>query len=58
MIRFVTKTQVQAIHDQQLALFGGATGIIDEGKLESVLDFSTIYINLLMYNRQERLKLW
>jgi death-on-curing protein len=26
-----------AIHSQQLALFGGASGILDEGKLSSAL---------------------
>lgn len=36
-IKFVTLTQAKAIHDQQLTLFGGITGIIDEGKLESAL---------------------
>ena len=36
-IKFVTQAQAKAIHDQQLALFGGTTGIIDEGKLESAL---------------------
>ena len=36
-IKFVTFTQAKAMHEQQLSLFGGATGIIDEGKLESAL---------------------
>lgn len=36
-IKFVTLSQAKAIHEQQLSLFGGATGIIDEGKLESAL---------------------
>ena len=36
-IKFVTLPQAKAIHEQQLALFGGTTGIIDEGKLESAL---------------------
>ncbi len=36
-IKFVTLTQARAMHDQQLNLFGGTTGIIDEGKLESAL---------------------
>jgi death on curing protein len=36
-IKFVTLSQAKAIHEQQLALFGGTTGIIDEGKLESAL---------------------
>ena len=34
-IKFVTLAQAKAIHEQQLSLFGGTTGIIDEGKLES-----------------------
>ena len=36
-IKFVTLSQAKAIHEQQLSLFGGTTGIIDEGKLESTL---------------------
>ena len=36
-IKFVTLSQAIAIHEQQLSLFGGTTGIIDEGKLESAL---------------------
>lgn len=36
-IKFVTLAQAIAIHEQQLGLFGGTTGIIDEGKLESAL---------------------
>jgi death on curing protein len=36
-IKFVTLAQAKAIHDQQLALFSGTTGIIDQGKLESAL---------------------
>jgi len=36
-IKFVTLSQAKAIHEQQLSLFGGTTGIIDEGKLESAL---------------------
>ena len=36
-IRFVTLAQALAIHEQQLSIFGGTTGIIDEGKLESAL---------------------
>lgn len=36
-IKFVTQAQAKAIHEQQLDLFGGATGIIDEGKLESAI---------------------
>ena len=36
-LKFVTLSQAKAIHEQQLSLFGGTTGIIDEGKLESAL---------------------
>ncbi|WP_036479728.1 type II toxin-antitoxin system death-on-curing family toxin [Myxosarcina sp. GI1] len=36
-LKFVTLAQAKAIHKQQLALFGGTTGIINEGKLESAL---------------------
>ena len=36
-IKFVTLAQAKAMHEQQLSLFGGTTGIIDEGKLESAL---------------------
>ena len=36
-IKFVTQIQAKAIHQQQLSLFGGTTGILDEGKLESAL---------------------
>ena len=36
-IKFVTLSQAKAIHEQQLSLFGGTTGIIEEGKLESAL---------------------
>ena len=36
-IRFITLSQARAIHEQQLNLFGGTTGMIDEGKLESAL---------------------
>jgi death on curing protein len=36
-IKFVTLPQAKAIHEQQLTWFGGTTGIIDEGKLESAL---------------------
>jgi death on curing protein len=36
-LKFVTLSQAKAIHEQQLALFGGTTGILDEGKLESAL---------------------
>ncbi len=37
MMRFISLAEARAIHSEQLALFGGATGIIDEGKLESAL---------------------
>lgn len=37
MIRFVSKAQVLAVHSEQLAMFGGGTGIRDEGLLESAL---------------------
>ena len=36
-MRLLSTFEVNAIHNEQLALFGGATGIIDEGKLESAL---------------------
>lgn len=36
-IKFLTVAQTLAIHEQQLANYGGTTGIIDEGKLESAL---------------------
>lgn len=36
-MRFISVAEAKAIHDQQLALFGGTAGIIDEGKLESAL---------------------
>jgi death on curing protein len=36
-IKFLTLSQAKAIHEQQLTWFGGTTGIIDEGKLESAL---------------------
>lgn len=46
-IKFVTLAQAKAIHNQQLTLFGGTTGIIDEGKLESALFRPT---NIANYN--------
>jgi death on curing protein len=46
-IKSVTLAQAKAIHNQQLALFGGTTGIIDKGKLESAL-FRPI--NIANYN--------
>ena len=36
-IKFITLDRAKAMHEQQLSLFGGTTGIIDEGKLESAL---------------------
>jgi death-on-curing protein len=36
-IRFVTVKQVKAIHQQQILAFGGSSGILDEGKLESAV---------------------
>ena len=36
-LKFITLSQAKAIHEQHLSLFGGTTGIIDEGKLESAL---------------------
>ena len=46
-IKFLTVAQSLAIHDQQLANYGGTTGIIDEGKLESALYRP---INIANYN--------
>ncbi len=36
-IVWLTERQARAIHNQQLALFGGAAGILDGGKLSSAL---------------------
>ncbi|NES86899.1 MAG: type II toxin-antitoxin system death-on-curing family toxin [Moorea sp. SIO2B7] len=36
-IIWITEHQVRAIHNKQLALFGGASGILDQGKLSSAL---------------------
>lgn len=36
-IIWLTERQARAIHSQQLALFGGAEGILDGGKLSSAL---------------------
>ena len=47
-VRFVTLDQAKAIHVQHLALFGGATGFIDEGSLESALYRPT---NIANYNQ-------
>ena len=46
-IKFVTQILALAIHGQQLSLFGGTTGIIDEGKLESALYCP---VNIINYN--------
>lgn len=46
-IIWITEQQVIAIHNQQLALFGGASGIIDQGKLSSSLARPK---NLIIYN--------
>ena len=46
-IKFVTLPQAKAIHEQQLSLFGGTTGIIDEGKSESAL---YRLVNIVNYN--------
>ena len=47
-INLVSLAEAIAIHEQQLTLFGGATGIIDEGKLESAL-FRPL--NIINYDR-------
>lgn len=36
-IIWITESQAKAIHNKPLALFGGASGILDEGKLSSAL---------------------
>ena len=46
-IKFVTLAQALAIHEQQFSVFGGTTGIIDEGKLESALYRP---VNIINYN--------
>ena len=35
--KWVTRAQIEAVHDRQLAEHGGGTGIRDEGLLESAL---------------------
>ena len=35
---WLTRQMIIAIHDEQLAILGGASGIRDEGMLESALD--------------------
>ena len=47
-IRFLTVQQVKAIHQQQILTFGGSSGILDEGKLESAVFRAQ---NLSNYNR-------
>ena len=46
-MRYISIAEAKAIHDQQLALFGGTAGIIDEGKLESAL----FRLNIASYNK-------
>lgn len=48
-IRFVTLKQVKAIHQQQIMMFGGSPGILEEGKLESAVLRAR---NLFNYNPQ------
>ena len=48
-IRFVTLRQVKAIHQQQITMFGGSRGILDERKLKSAVLRGQ---NLLNYNPQ------
>ena len=36
-IRFLTVKQVKAIHQQQISDFGGSSGVLDRGKLESAI---------------------
>ena len=48
-IRFITVSQVRAIHQQQSLMFGGSPGILDEGKLESAVCRAR---NLFSYNRK------
>ena len=47
-MRYISIAEAKAIHEQQLALFGGTVGIIDEGKLESAL-FRPV--NIANYNK-------
>lgn len=37
MLYWLTKEEILAIHGMQIAIFGGATGLRDEGLLESAL---------------------
>ena len=48
-IRFLTVKQVKAIHQQQILTFGGYSGILDEGKLESAVFRAQ---NLSNYDRE------
>ena len=48
-IRFLTVKQVKAIHQYQIITFGGSSGILDEGKLESAVFRAQ---NLYNYNRE------
>ncbi len=48
-IRFLSVKQVKAIHQQQILTFGGSSGILDEGKLESAVFRAQ---NLSNYNRE------
>lgn len=48
-IRFLTVKQVKAIHQQQILTFGGSSGILDEGKLESAVFRAQ---NLSNYNEE------
>ena len=45
----MTLKQVKAIHQQQIMMFGGSPGILDEGKLESAVLRAK---NLFNYNPQ------
>ncbi len=51
-IRFITVQQVKAIHQQQILTFGGSSGILDEGKLESAVFRAQ---NLANYNQDATL---
>jgi death-on-curing protein len=51
-IVWITERQARAIHSKQLALFGGASGILDEGKLSSALARPK---HLYTYNREVNL---
>ncbi|RZN28817.1 type II toxin-antitoxin system death-on-curing family toxin [Bradyrhizobium sp. Leo121] len=35
---WLTRQMIEAIHDEQLAIYGGASGLRDEGMLQSALD--------------------